>query len=376
MTTEQRLAKAKTALLLDYPFFGSLALSMPFVVTDEVPTAATDGTQVLFNPDFVDKLDHKELLFLVAHEVMHPVFDHHTRRGSRDTKLWNIAGDYVINYLLVQEQVGKMPQKGLYDATIYKEGNGNTDTIYDLLKQDEESGGRVLATPNGRGDPLDQVIDATGTHQELEQASQEMQIRVAQAAQAALAQGKLSAGLRRFADSVIQPTVNWRDVLHRFVQRAKNDQRTWSRPSRRFLSQGLFMPSVSGEQMGELVVAIDCSGSIGERELAQFAAEIVVIKDDMMPVAIHCVYFDSVVSHHETYTQADVLDIRPHGGGGTAFSPVIQFLADNDITPVACVFLTDLQCSDFGDAPDYPVLWVSNGAAYAPFGEVVMMEGK
>jgi predicted metal-dependent peptidase len=350
---------------------------MPFQLDASIPTAATDGTKVLFNPQFVDKLDDKELLFLVAHEIMHPVFEHHARRRERDPMLWNIAGDYVINYLLVQERVGTMPKMGLYDQAIYAAGNGMTDVIYENLRQEQEATGQEPdPSGDGSGSALDQVLDASGTPQEVEQATQEMKVRIAQAAQAARAQGRLSAGFKRFVDSILQPKVNWRDVLQRFVERAKTDQRSWSRFNRRFLSQGLYLPSISGESMGELVIAIDCSGSINDRVLAQFAAEVRTIKDDLCPVAIHCVYFDSEVSHHDVVTQDDDLNIQPHGGGGTAFSPVFQFIQDNGIEPVATVFLTDLYCSDFGYAPDYPVLWVSNGDDKAPFGEVVMMEDK
>ena len=375
---DKRLSKAKSTLLLDHPFLGSLALNMPFQLDAGIPTAATDGTKVLFNPQFVGKLDDKELLFLVAHEIMHPVFDHHCRRGSRDPQLWNIAGDYVINQLLVDEGVGSMPKMGLLDRKIHDAGNGMTDKIYNNLLEEQQKQGSKCVDPSGdgSGQALDQVLDAPGSPGELEQIAQEMKVRVAQAAQAAQAAGKLSAGMKRVVGEILQPKVNWRDVLQRFVERAKTDQRSWARFNRRFLSQGLYLPSISGEAMGELVVAIDCSGSITDSVLSQFASEVRTIKEDLCPVAIHCVYFDSEVSHHDVVTQDDDLDIQPHGGGGTAFSPIFQFIQDEGINPVACVVLTDLYCNDFGYAPDYPVLWVSNGKDEAPFGEIVLMEDK
>jgi predicted metal-dependent peptidase len=103
------------------------------------------------------------------------------------------------------------------------------------------------------------------------------------------------------------------------------------------------------------------------------AAEIHTVKEDGNPSKIHVVYFDSEVSHYECYGRDDDLDIKPHGGGGTAFSPVFKYFAEHDINPVACIFLTDLCCNDFGDQPDYPVLWVSTDEGTAPFGEVVLM---
>ena len=127
--------------------------------------------------------------------------------------------------------------------------------------------------------------------------------------------------------------------------------------------------------MGELVVAVDCSGSIGQEELNQFAAEVTTIHQDQKPVKITVMYFDSEISHVDEYTRDDELDIKMHGGGGTAFSPIFEKIEELNIEPVACVVLTDLYCNDYGDTPAYPVLWVSNGrdGEDTPFGETVMM---
>jgi predicted metal-dependent peptidase len=367
----RRLSKAKTGLILEHPFLGAVAINMPFILSEEVPTAATNGKRVLFNPKFITDMTDEELKFLVAHEVFHPMLEHNFRRGERNQRKWNRAADYVINELLTVEGVGKMPSGGLQSTSIYKAGGGTSDGIYNILEDqpgDDGSGGYA----DGVGG-FDECEDAGGNPAEQAQAQAEMKIQVAQAAQAAKMMGKMSANMQRLVDEVLQPKVDWRTVLQRFVEKARTDQRTWSRPNRRFISQGMYLPSTSGEVMGEMLFAVDCSGSIDQDTLNQFAAEISKVKDDCCPTLIHVVYFDSEVSHHETYTPDDALDIKPHGGGGTAFSPVFRYAEEHDINPVACVFLTDLYCSDFGAAPDYPVLWVSNGRDNAPFGEVVMM---
>lgn len=356
-----RLAKARTSLILEHPFVGSVALNMPMELSEEIPTAATNGKRVLFNPEFIDGLTDDELKFLVAHECFHPMMEHNYRRNSRDPRKWNQAGDYVINKLLSDEGIGKMPSVGLLSDDIYNAGGGSTDGIYNIL-------------PDNTGDPMDDCEDAEGTPAEKAQEAAEWRIKVAQAAQAAKMMGKLSAGMARLVDEVLQPKVDWRDVLRRFVVRAKTDQRTFARPNRRFVQQGLYLPTISGEVMGEIAIAVDCSGSISGEIISQFAAEITAIKEDMNPKAVHVLYFDSRVSHYDKYEQDDTLDIRPHGGGGTAFSPVFRYMQDNDINPVACVFLTDLCCDDFGDAPDYPVLWVSTDEGSAPFGEIVYIK--
>lgn len=366
----KRISKAKTALILEHPFIGSVALNMPMIIDDSVPTAATDGKRVLFNEEFCNGLNDEELKFLVAHECMHPMLEHNFRRGNRDAYKWNQAADYVINKLLTDESIGKMPEQGLLSAGIYEKGGGTSDGIYKLLPdtpKDKQSNG-------GEGQPLDSCEDGKGSPAEVAQQQAEWKVKVAQAAQSAKMMGKMSAGLERLVNEILQPKVDWRDVLQRFVVKCRSDQRSWARPNRRFLSQGLYLPSVSGESLGEIAFAVDCSGSIGQDEINQFSSEITTVWQDQRPTKVHVIYFDSEVCHYDEFEQDDEPVVKPHGGGGTAFSPVFRYMIEHGIEPVACIFLTDLCCDDFGDAPDFPVLWVSTYADKVPFGEVVIME--
>ena len=367
---QKRLSKAKTALILEHPFVGSVAMNMPFTFDSSIPTAATNGKRVVFNPWFCDDLTDEELKFLVAHECLHPMLEHNYRRGERDPRKWNQAADYVINKLLTDDGIGKMPECGLLSDAIYNEGGGISDGIYNILP-DEPDGGEGGSGYNGSG--LDECEDGEGTQAEKEQQAAEWKDKVAQAGQAAKMMGKLSAGMERLVNEVLNPKVDWREVLQRFVTKCKDDTRTWARPNRRLIPQGIYAPSVTGEAIGELVVAIDCSGSIGVEELNQFASEVVTIHEDHRPSKIHVVYFDSEVSHHDEYTKDDTVEIVGHGGGGTAFSPIFKFVEEKAIEPVACVVLTDLYCNDFGNEPAYPTLWVTNGAKKAQWGEVVEM---
>lgn len=366
----KRISKAKTALILEHPFIGSVALNMPMSIDNSVPTAATNGKRVLFNEEFCNGLSDEELKFLVAHECMHPMLEHNFRRGERDAYKWNQAADYVINKLLTDEGIGKMPEQGLLDDTIYNNGGGTSDGIFNLLPDTPEDG----QGNGGSGQPLDSCEDGQGSPAEVSQQQAEWKVKVAQAAQSAKMMGKMSAGLERLVDEILKPKVDWRDVLQRFVVKCRSDQRSWARPNRRFLSQGLYLPSVSGESLGEIAFAVDCSGSIGQDEINQFASEITTVWQDQRPTKVHVIYFDSEVSHYDEFEQDNEPVVKPHGGGGTAFSPVFKYMTEHGIEPVACIFLTDLCCDDFGDAPDYPVLWVSTHDDKAPFGEVVMME--
>lgn len=361
LSIEKRVSKAKTALVLEHPFVGSIAMNMPIEYDDSVRTAATDYKKLIFAPSFVEQLNDEELKFLLAHECMHPMLGHNFRRNNRDRKKWNIAGDYVINKLLTDEGIGKMPTIGLLDDNIYQAGGGTSDGIYNLLPEMPDQ------------EPLDDCIDADGSPAEQAQAEAEWKVKVAQAAQAAKMMGKMSAGLERIVGDILTPKVDWRDVLQRFIVKARTDERSFARPNRRFIQQGMYLPSITGEVLGEIAFAVDCSGSIGQEEINQFASEIITVWEDQRPLKVHVLYFDSEVSHYDCFDRETMPDVRPHGGGGTAFSPVFEYMQANDIDPVACVFLTDLVCSDFGDAPSFPVLWVSTHADQAPFGEIVMM---
>lgn len=366
MADYSKLQKAKAQLVLHQPFFASLLFQMPMIEDDTIPTMAVDGTNIYYNAKFVDEMTQDEAKFVLCHEVMHCVFEHMHTRGTRNPMLWNVAGDFVINDLLTNEKIGTMPKMGLLDSALVARAGGTTVGVYDLL-QKEGTGGA-----NGKG-PLDEVRDAGGSTAETEEAKAKMRVRVAQAAQAAKMCGKLSDGMKRLVDEALRPKVPWQDVLRRFISVRAKVEYSFARPKRRFVADDLYLPSLSGQMLGALVVAIDCSGSIGPKELSEFAAEIKAIKEDCLPSRVDVVYFDSEVCHHDTFGVDDELSIAPHGGGGTAFSPIFRFVEDNDLDPVACVVLTDLYCSDYGPPPSYPVLWATTGATDAPWGEVVKM---
>jgi predicted metal-dependent peptidase len=353
-----KLSKAKAQLIVEQPFYAALLCNLPFVEDDTIPTLAVDGKNVYYNAEYVNTLTVNQLKFAEAHEVMHCVFKHLTRRGSRSPKRWNVAGDYIINDMLVTDRVGEIHPDWLYNQQIVLAGK-NTDGVYNLLPEQSND------------EPQDELRDAQAG--ERDDQDQQWTIRAVQAAQAAKMMGKMSLGAQRLIDQIVQPKMPWSELLRRFVSKRVRTDRSFSRPNRRFLSQGMYLPSLAGETLGEIAIAVDCSGSISEKVLNEFASEIAGIKNQMRPSKISVYYFDSSVSHQEEYSPDDELNIRPHGGGGTAFSPVIEAINAKDTLPECCVFLTDLYCSDFGTPPDYPVLWVSNGSSEAPWGEVCMM---
>ncbi len=368
---ELKLARAKTQLILNHPFYATLVCNMPWVEDNSIPTMATDGGTVYWNRAFVDNMSVEETVFVKCHEIMHVVFQHIGRLNGRNMEKWNVATDYVINDLLVRERIGVMPKMGLMDAALVRECNYLADRVYEKLPDNPNQPQAGSGKP---GAALDGLMKPTGSPAEQAERENIMKIRVAQAAQAAKMQGKLSADLERLVGSILKPIVPWEDVLRRFVSVRAKINSSYARPKRRFLGEDLYLPSLSGEQMGPLTIAVDCSGSIGQRELDRFATEIYAIVADVRPSRLDVVYFDSEVSHHDTYQQGEDIRIVGHGGGGTAFSPIFAHIDRAGVEPVACVVLTDLCCSDFGPAPDYPVLWVTTHDTKAPWGEVIEMK--
>ena len=379
----QSLQAARADLILDHPFFGSLALRLKIVEKVGLGTMATDGQALYYDPKFVEKCSKPELLGVVAHEVMHCACGHPWRRGSREQWRFNVAADFAINYVIEEARL-KLPAGRLRDAAF---DGKSMEWIYDRLPPTKFV--KVSGVGGGSGDADGQpqngkapgaggldVLDAPdhGAGAEDGASEADWQQAVQQAAQAAQQRGDLPASLKRFAKQATEPRVDWRSVLRRFVQSAAKSDYSWTRPSTRHLARGLYLPSLRSEAMGPIAIAIDTSGSIDEVVLGQFAAEIQSIADEMRPERIHAIYCDAAVNKVGTFEPDDPIILKPCGGGGTDFRPAFRAVDDLDDSPACFVYLTDMYGRFPDEAPGYPVLWAATTKTEAPFGEVVSME--
>lgn len=371
----QKMGKAKAALILEQPFFASLICSMEMIedATLNPPTLATDGKRVWYHPGFVEGLNLAQAKWGLCHEVGHAVFAHMFRRGTRQPRRWNIAGDYIINQMLEDEKVGERIENTYLNPQLVTAGGGTTEGVYNLLPEEPDGGGQGNGTGAAGGQSWDDCRDSGGSDADKAQAEAEMKVNVAQAAQAARMCGNLSKTLEQFIDGALKPKIDWRDVLRRFIAVRAKIEHTYAKPKRRWVAEDLFLPSLGGNAMGEILIAVDQSGSVTEQEVLEFKAEICAIHSDVRPAKTHIFYFDSKVDRTETYEPDDEPDIRRYTTGGTAFSPIFRKCAELDLEPVCCVVLTDLCCGDFGPAPNYPVLWITTMAEVAPWGQVVQM---
>ncbi len=397
-STSLRIQKSRTALLLDHPFFGSLLFRLKGRESRSVKTMATDGVSLYWNLEFVESLNAATLAGTLAHEVMHPALHHHVRRSGRDPKLWNQACDYAINPLLIDAGLS-LPDGVLLDDRFR---GLSAEQIYNLLKteseQDPGSGnedgkdGTGAEGPSNesssQGDPqepsapeteggIGQVLDAPLPDDEIpttEEQARGWDVAVNQAMTVARQAGKVPAGLDRTLEGAAKAAVDWRELLRRLWSETIPADYSWMRPNRRHLWTGLYLPGVTREGVGEIAIAVDCSGSVSARQLRLFEAEARSILEGQRPERVYVLYFDAVVHKADTYEAGQRIDLNPVGGGGTEFGPCFEWLDERGIRPQSLVFLTDLYGSFPQSAPAYPVLWASTGGHQAPFGEVIPMQ--
>lgn len=354
-------SKARSDLLLDHFFFGRLALFLTPKQTDDVPTLAVDGRHIFYNPGFFLDLRPDLRKSAVAHEVMHCVTEHISRRKGRNATRWNKACDYAINPLL-QDSGMALGKDWLFNKAYV---GMSAEEIYDQLPEGDDG-------KNG-GDALCEVLDAPagGSDAELTSIKQEWMINVAQAAHEAKQRGTLPGCMERYIDAISQNKVPWREVLHRFLDfRARNDY-NWARPNKMFGAAGVYLPSLYSEAMGPIDVVIDTSGSIDDKTLAAFGTEIIAIAQMLRPERVRVIYADADVNHVDVFTSPDEIAFHAHGGGGTDFRPAIAFAHEEP--PVALVYLTDMYGA-FPDGADFPVLWCATSNQVGPFGETVQLE--
>lgn len=370
MTESPQLARvrdARAVLLLTHPFWGVLSLRLQLEETRGLPTAGVDGKTLAFNPDFIDTLTQAELKGVVAHEVGHCALLHHARMGTRNPKKWNIAGDHAIN-LLLNDDGFTLPKSALMDKQY---AGMSSEQIYNKIPDSE------VDKLFGQGQSATGEFSAAGAADSADAAEQarEWQDNVQSAIRAAQSAGKLPGHIKRALGDTVAPRADWRTLLRRFMTEHTSQRSTWSRKNKRF--PGIYLPGYLKEGMGAIVIGVDTSGSISGPTLDAFAAEVRAIAADTSPAAVHVVYCDAAVNHVDSYEHGEEVAITPHGGGGTAFSPVFERVAAEGWSPVALVYLTDTYGSFDFPEPEYPVLWATYGAGgnVAPWGETVAVDG-
>jgi predicted metal-dependent peptidase len=427
LTAEQRIERAHVKLMQSEKFclFSGVFMVGKVSVDDKHPTAYTNGRDVTYGREFVDRLNDKQLAFLVIHEAMHKAYRHMTVWASlakKDPHLVNVAMDYVINLQIrdsdpYEEEVS-MPRDengklmGMLDGKYHGK---DTMQVYLELKEEQEGedgededgddgedsgGGGGTSVGNGQpkpskgqsddksGSPSFDEHDWEGAKDLTTEEEEELQREIDSALrEGAMLAGRMKGNVGRDIQELLHPKVDWREALRDFIKLAikGGDQSTWRRPNRRYLGVDIIMPSAESRKPQMFVLGIDTSGSIGHRELAQFLSEVKSICEEVTPETIELLYWDSHVASRETYRGAEIEHLiettKPKGGGGTEPECVPKYMIANQIYPQCVIMLTDGHffgggCGDWSGV-NAPVLWcVKGNRDFKPtVGQSVYVEG-
>lgn len=400
-----RMTKAKTRILMDQPFFAVIIAGLEYIdavdvgLQKAIPTMATDGKRVWYNPEFVNKLTVNEIAGVIMHEGMHVAWLHHLRRGNRHPKIWNFACDFAINHVVL-DAGQKLPGDALFDE---KYLNWTAYEIYDdLMKNvkqikikfsgagtkmpnkgengEGEGEGEPNDDPDELGDPLwGTVIDLTDekgnplSPAERAEIEEEVKILVQQAAQTAKQRGKLPGSLAGLIEAVGKPKIDWKNYIQTWVKGTTPDNYTWIKPNRKIMANyGIYMPQMQLNGAGVGVLSIDTSGSVSDNELIQYVNEIIGVIEMCNPDKLYIIQHDAIIQDVMVWEAGqEFKNLKVKGRGGTCIQPSFEYLKTIDEQVDWMICFTDMGICDYpsaSEAPDYPVLWCATGPDNAPFG--------
>ena len=402
---QKKLATARTRLILDKPFLGALVLRLPLVAANPswCKTTATDARKLYFSQDYIESLDIQETQFILAKQALHCALSHFARRQHRVKHRWDLACDYAVNPLLIQDGLKAPPgtvtdesYEGMTAEEIYhciddfddenserekpSRAHGEDATRDPLQNEGEQH--QQMQNPTETTDHDDETDETHGlapppdelTSQQQEELSIQWQQRLAGAAQQAMQAGKLGGSMARMVDFMLQPKLPWRMLLAKYMTANARDDYSYSRPSSRRGDPAIF-PSLRSAQVN-VAVGIDISGSVSDQEMSEFLSEVDAIKGNMR-ARITLLPCDSELTEgapwiFEPWENVQLPSVLK-GGGGTSFRPVFKWLDLQDQHPDLLVYFTDCQGTFPDTAPCYPVIWLVKGKQPAPWGQRIQL---
>ena len=413
---ETKLARARTKLIMDKPFLGALVLRLPMRIAEPkwCPTSATDARHFYYNPEYIDVLENEQVQFVLAHEALHCALSHFARRQHRNKFRWDLACDYAINPLLLNDDL--KPPPGVWIEESYE--GMTAEEIYPLIdennsdepmdrhiyegeeqKQADGQGSNTTEQPDQTGDKPGKTCEESAQNQpepgqgqpesqeqttgapqpppltdtERQNMATQWQQRLAGAAQQALQAGKLGGAMARMVDHLLQPQLPWRMLLARYMTMLARDDYNYTRPSRR--EGTAIFPSLRSAQL-DIVVAIDTSGSVSDKEIAQCLAEINALKGQMR-ARITLLACDAKLADNGPWIyepwEAFTIPDEFTGGGGTSFKPVFEYVEREMQPPDLLVYFTDAQGEFPEQIPSYSVIWLIKGKNKIPWGQRIQL---
>lgn len=377
MTPLGLMQRARAQLLIQDRFYGTLCMHLELVEDKTCPTAYTDGNIIGFNPDFVLPLSDTDRIFLMKHEVWHPVLDHHLRKGDRNHILWNIACDRVIHYYFKHQENMTLMKGALYDPS---DKGLNAEAVYEKvvkeMKNSKDQNGQ------GQGCGIGEVRDLKGSGQDGKPTSSEKSMAEGKwvealeraVKEAEQGRGNIPGFARELLESKKKPKINWKEVLRRFVQESlDNFDYSWMRPNKKYIASDMYLPSlaISKDEIESIVMAIDTSGSMMKQQLDQVVDELSLILEEYKTKII-VFLIDTRVHEIKEFTNDDLpITIEAVGRGGTDFRPAFAKVKELELEPTCFLYYTDGDGYFPDTEPEYPVLWIGTQNFKPPFGEYV-----
>ena len=380
-----KIIVARVGLLLRHPFFGNLATRLQIKEADDwLPTAATDGRHIFYNRKFFEPLTTKQVEFVIAHEILHAVFDHMGRNEGRHRQIWNVAADYCVNGQLVRDRIGdhNLPDiKIFHDPKYYGWGAEQVyDEIYDKMDEEELAAlGQLLDEHVDWGNSDNKSNKPSYSKEELKQIRDEMREAVIQAAQAARA-GNVPASVARMIKDLTEPKMNWREILRQQIQSTIRNDYTFMRPNRKGWHMNAVLPGQNFDTTIDICVGIDMSGSIGDEQAKDFISEIKGIMQEFKDFNMKLWCFDTRVYNEADfngYNSDEFDDYEVIGGGGTEFDANWDYMKENNIQPKKFIMFTDgYPWGSWGDENYCDTVFIihGNNTVVPPFGEYAYYE--
>lgn len=362
------IVESKIYLLVKYPYLGSIASKLEFVEIDDdpikkalIPTAATDGKKIYYNVDFFKELNKGNIVFVVAHEILHVILDHIFRMKKRNPNVWNAAVDYIVNYILVKNKIGIIPSNVLYSEKytdeysaeelyeiLYKEKEKYENYVFDIhLSNDENAeNGQNNDNKNKKVVSVSEILGRKLTEEEIEKIRSEIQATLLDVCYTQNTAGNLPLGIERIIKKLIEPKINWREAIKNFVYSSVNFDFDFRKPNHQSWVQNIILPSLNYGMKIDAHVFIDASGSISDVMLCDFLSEIKNIMNSFDLFSLTIASFDTKVYNVKTFTNENESEINNYkvlGGGGTDFNCIFNYLKENNIQPKVLIVFTDGQ---------------------------------
>jgi len=394
MTYQDKIQKAKAKLMLEHPYFGTIASSLQIQKSDDVESFVSDGKILQYNDEYFDSVAVNDVEFALANGAMHSLLKHEKRLGSRYDWLWQLATDYTINSMLVKNGL-TLPEKanfqdrfdGMYAEEVYEvlrseiknqewsEDEGTAEEDQDAKDNSDNETKEQQRTEVGEGHPIDDADRESNNQDNISQEESENleQEFLEQVFKKMNRQGTLPKDLKYLVPEYFSHTIDWREQLYRYIASHAKSSFSFVPPNMKYLYRGIYLPSLSSDLL-RVVVAIDTSGSVDETLLGTFLAEVQSITEQYPNYEIDIITADSQIQSHEVFLPGETLNYEVQGRGGTDFRPVFEYIDKYVDYPTLLLYFTDGFGTFPESEPNYDILWVMAEEIEVPFGEVVLMD--